>query len=370
MQRGSDFYSILTNQDELAKITNYVNSQFDNTAWRSFMMWDTPQIDLTFGTLLKDYSISPMASVIDSNAPKPEIGGDGFNTYYDSMPTIGLATSLKKNDFRNIASLQASGLGDAEMLDKLYGSVEKVVRGAHNRINQMVFSGLTSGAIAITASNNPTGILFNLDLRIPSTNKVKAGFNQTTKAAWTDTTNSDPVQDLIDLYQKSVDEKHPFGVFYMSLARWNAFCKHPKVQAWIRARLDILNTTRAISSMEVRNELAGFDLPPIVVVENKFTQMVDGQSVAITDGFDTNIVVGAPIGMVGTIKNAIPASLLSGIPSTADAAFTYLENNRFALLSKWDAMAISHKVELEANLVPTINVPYNIYTLDTSQAAS
>ena len=275
MQRGSEFYSILTNQGELDKIINDVNSQFDNTAWRNFMVWGAPQIDLTFGALVKDYDISPMAAIIDSNAPKPEVGGDGFTMYNDSMPTIGLATSLKKNDFRNIMALGQSDLAGDEIMEKLYGSARKIVAGAHNRINQMVFSGLTSGSIIIQASNNYQGIPFNMDLRVPAGNKTKAGFGQTTKAAWTDTTNSDPVQDLIDLYQKSVDEKHPFGVFYMSLARWNAFCKHPKVQAWIRARMDILNTTRAISSMEVRNELAGFDLPPIVIIEQKFTQMVD-----------------------------------------------------------------------------------------------
>ena len=370
MVRNSEFYSILTDVAELTKIVNNVNAQFDNTAWRSFMQWDVPQIDLTFGVLSKDYDISPMAAVIDTNAPKPDLGGNGINMYYDSMPSIGGKVTFTKNDFRNIAALQNTALGDSQMVDKLWSSVDRVIRGAHNRLNQMVFSGLTNGSIVINATNNPSGIPFSLDLRIPAGQKLKAGFNQSTKAAWSDGTNSDPVQDLIDMYQKSVTDKHPFGMYLMSLAKWNSFCAHPKVKSWVRNRMDSSNANRAIAPQEVQRELDMFYLPPIVILEQSYTQMVDGRQVAITDGFDEDFVVGCPIGYLGTIKNAIPASILAGVPSTPDAAFTYLEQNRFALLSLWDAQTIKHTLELEAVAVPTINVPFDIYTLDTSTAAS
>lgn len=369
--KGASFYELLNIQKNLQVVLDLTQNIYNNTHWKNYFQWGLPQVDTNFKAMEVDSEIAPMASVISYGSGKPNIGADGVSFYGGSIPKIGLGMSIGEQEMRQLMQLNDLQMpnfsGNSAAKEVLFTNVNKIIQGTHARLNNFSDQALTTGKVITTVDNNPQGIVISVDLRIPTGNKVKAGFAQSSPAAWTDETNSDPVQDLYDMDEKSRDEFRPIELFLMSKTLWKKFVKHPKVMDFARRNIIGISSTYAITPDDVKNALSRWGLPPIVVVDEKQRVYVDGLGTAAS-GWDDDIVVGATLGNLGVMNNAISMHTLA--PSTTTDFRTTTENGRFSILNHWDSELLINTITLETLAVPTFNNPKRIYQLDTATAHS
>ena len=370
MNRELSFYNYLGQKDGMQIIVDTVNERYNNTNWKRDFEWARPQWDLNFSVLAAEIGITPMAAVIDVNAPKPLRNVRGASFYGGSIPKLGHGFNVDEQDMRNQQILAARG-GDVDIAaisDIFFKNVDKLIGGAHARLNEMADQARSTGKIVVNITNNPDGVVsfVDVDLKVPAANKLKAGFNQTVPAAWSDLTGSDPVQDLIDMVAYADDNFIPYGVIEMAKSKFNAFVSHPKVMAFVRARMDV-GATYPVNRGDVLSALSSF-LPPIVICDAKFAVEVDGQAQSVTGGFDADNVILRPMSILGEVKNAMSVHTLA--PSTAETVRSTAEEGRFALLSTWKATELINHVELEALAIPTLSNPKALVILDTATAHS
>lgn len=369
MNRPFSFYELLGGEKNVRTLIDLANEKYNNTSWKGHLDWDTPQMNLTFSVLTSESNIAPMASVIDINSPKPLRSTDGYGGYTGAIPKIGHGFDIVEQTMRDQQFIFGrGGLVDVSALaDILFNSVDKLIAGAHGRLNYMDDQVRSTGRLVIDTTNNVDGIKLNVDYRVPTANFLKAGFGQTTKKAWSDS-GADPIQDLIDMVAFADDNNIVYDVIEMSKTLFNAFCNHPKVLAWVRNRMRIAdNVSYPLGKNEVLAALDGYgSLPPIVVYDGKQGMESDGV-VSSVKGFDEGNVVLRP-SVIGKMKNATSMHTLA--PSTPDNLRTTIEGGRIAILSHWDAIKLVNHIELEGYAIPTLSNPKNLVILDTTEAES
>ena len=288
MVQQSSFYALLGGVKPMQVIVDAVNAKYNNTAWKRDFVWGREQLDLNFNVLSSQVGIAAMAAVIDMNAPKPLRNVRGISHYGGSIPKFGHAFDVDETDMRNQQYLIANGgaYDPAVIADVFFGNIDKLIQGAHARLNNMAEQARSTGSIVVNGTNNPDGTpsYVNVDLRVPAANKKKAGFGQTTPAVWTDLTNGNPIQDLIDMVTYADDNGIQYGIFEMSKTLFNSFCMHPKVLAWVRSWNRIVDSvTPTFSPNDVKNAIVSYGLPPIVVNDNRQAVEIDGVNSILTD---------------------------------------------------------------------------------------
>lgn len=374
MVQQSSFYALLGGVKPMQVIVDAVNAKYNNTAWKRDFVWGREQLDLNFNVLSSQVGIAAMAAVIDMNAPKPLRNVRGISHYGGSIPKFGHAFDVDETDMRNQQYLIANGgaYDPAVIADVFFGNIDKLIQGAHARLNNMAEQARSTGSIVVNGTNNPDGTpsYVNVDLRVPAANKKKAGFGQTTPAAWTDLTDGNPIQDLIDMVKFADDNGSMYGAFEMSKTLWNSFIVHPAVTSFVKGRLQIQSgVAYAIGERDVRAALDGFNLPPIVISDNRQSVEIDGVNSILTDpAFDAGNVILRPSAVLGEVKNAISMHRMA--PSDPLNVRTTAEQGRFALLSTWDSKSLINHVELECLAIPTLSNPKNLVILDTTEAHS
>lgn len=369
--RDLSFYSLLGGETGIRAIIDTVNSQYNNTNWKNHFKWGVQQMGLTFSVMTASSNIAPMASVIDVNSPKPLRAKKGFGGYGGSIPKIGHGFDNEEQELRNQQLFAASGgsYNISAVAELLFNDVDKLVQGAHSRINYMDDQLRSTGKVVIDVDNNPDGISIEVDYRVPAENFLKTGFANAPKLAWSDA-NANPVQDLVDMVKYADDNNISYDVFEMSKVLWNTFLMHPQVILWTRARMGLQTSapTYPIGENDVRREIASFgSLPPFVINDTKYNAQTDGDDVIIK-AFDEGNVILRPSGILGEMKNAISMHTLA--PSTADNLRTTVEGGRIAILNQWDARKLINHIELEGYAIPTLSNPKNLLVLDTTEATA
>ena len=373
MNRELSFYNSLGGQEGMQLIVDTVNEKYNNTAWKRDFVWGRPQWNLDFSVLAAEIGIAPMAAIIDVNSPKPLRNVRGLSFYGGSIPKLGHGFNVDEQDMRNQQILAAKG-GEIEVAaisDIFFKNIDKLVQGAHARLNYMADQARSTGSIVIDVNNNPDGApnYVSVDLKVPAANKLKAGFNQTTPAAWSDLTDGNPIQDLIDMVAYADDNGIPYGAIEMSKTKFNAFASHPNVVAWTKGRMMVSDSvTYPVGKSDVLAALEGFNLPPIVINDSKYTAEVDGIVTAVGSAFDDDNVILRPIAILGEVKNAVSMHTLA--PSSPTVVRTTAEEGKFSLLSTWKAEELINHVELEALAIPTLSNPKSLVILDTATAFS
>ena len=176
MNRELSFYNYLGQKDGMQIIVDTVNERYNNTNWKRDFAWARPQWDLTFSVLAAEIGITPMAAVIDVNAPKPLRNVRGASFYGGSIPKLGHGFNVDEQDMRNQQILAARG-GDVDIAaisDIFFKNVDKLVGGAHARLNEMADQARSTGKVVVNITNNPDGVVsfVDVDLKVPADNKL------------------------------------------------------------------------------------------------------------------------------------------------------------------------------------------------------
>jgi len=363
-----DLLGQLLGSADLQGFVDKVMSTRHNVAkWKSYFAWDTMKIDDSFDAMEAEVDLYPMASLIDYDSPKPKRATQGITIYSGKIPKMGHAFELTEQDLRQMMVIinRGGAVSSREIFDLMYNTVNKLEFGAHARLNYMGFQGMSTGKIVVDSSNNPDGgVIYTVDLRVPSANKKYAGFSNGVSAAWTDPTAT-PLTDLKDWVEWAEDNYLPTDIMRMSKNLWRTFSTHPNVIKDVRAYFANTNLTGGVvANAQLRAYMNEIGLPLIEIIDERSGLQLDGVTTNVGAWDESNITLSAA-GQVGLVKNAEPISVND--PSKRSA---FTEGGRIKIVEKNDDSLITRGFEMEALAVPILSSAKQYSIMDTSQTTT
>jgi hypothetical protein len=345
-----------------AFVDNVMANRYNKPQWKNFFEWDFASISDTFEAMEAEVDLFPMASVIDVGAVKPKRSVQGVSMYGGKIPKMGHGYDLNETLLRQYYAIIAAGgtLASKPILDLFFNTINKVEFGIHARINSMAFMGMSSGHIILNSSNNPDGgVLIDLDLRVPTANKLYAGFDNGVDAAWTDNTAT-PLTDVQDVINYAIEHYMPADRLYMHRTLWLTFKTHPTVVAAVRGFYANTNTTGVISEGQLKQYLNELGWPPITLIDEASGLQVDGVTSNVNSWDASNIVL-TGAGIIGKVKNAVPIAV-----DDPAARISYTEGGRIKLVETFDITRNIQTIEAECLAMPILSTAKRHIILDTS----
>lgn len=347
-------------------VDNVVANRYNRPQWKDFYSWAPMTMSRSFSVMEAEVDLFPMASVIDTNAPKPKRALQGFSLYDGKIPKLGHSYDLTEDDlveYYNI--IEAGGVVSTQaILELLFNTVNKLEFGAHSRINSMGFAAMSTGHIVLDTTNNPDGgVIIDLDMRIPTANKKYAGFANGVSAAWTDPTAT-PTQDIIDVMNYCDDNNIPYNEMKMTKAKFRQYATHDNTVTLVNARKGIADSIGApVTESDVKQFMSDMGFPEVRIVDEKSGLQTDGITSNV-ESFDTNNIVFSISGTLGEVKNARPIPNFD--PAVREASS---EDGRIQILQYFDGRAKTQGFDMECIALPVLNMAKKIVILDTSTAA-
>jgi hypothetical protein len=323
-------------------------SMFNVPTWKKYFAWGNPTISIDFSTVIGKARIEAMASVVDRDAPAPLRSRQGLEKLAGQVPAIKEKFKLSERDYREymaLRALQAGGGNVNAQLDLIFSDMRVAGNSAHKRLDSMVYQALSSGAIQLSTTNNPDGIVTgSIDLLMPAANKYK-----TQTAGWSTTVGSDPIRDIekivVDFEAKGIR----FEKMLMNRATFSQLRLSVEGQKYLAAYMFAGNSSatnkKFLGNLVQWNEyFIGEGLPYVELVESTSGIEKDG-IITSNDNWTAGAVTFVPAGPLGIIHNALCIEQIQPVQSVAYASFDR------ALLSKWhenDPFAEYTQVELNA----------------------
>lgn len=385
--RTSDYYDIMALGLGGAKdYQEFVDTMFAdkyNAPQTEGFDWDPMiQIDFTYEQLQAELGVYAMATFVDIDSP----GGT-------HSPTTATVSRGKIPRFKHQYVIDEKIIREQMILAQRFGNVtpamreqlarvlfnntDKLIGGNYNTLTYMRHQAVSTGAFAITSTNNPAGIQnLTFSFGVPAANQQKAGGfgSNGTKYAWS-SSSANPIGDLMDMVQYADDNLIPYGMFEMSKLLWNTFRSHENVKKAVATGINLNADLTNIGSMIFTDEvikayLRGIGLPEIVIIDslvlaekyNPATRSVDYTQIR---PFDQVKVVLRPAGQIGTIKAVEPIVLQD--PSARIAMF---DGGRTKLTQRFDSKNVVQTIESELTALCVPSAPKYLLQLKTDEAAS
>ena len=384
--RTSDYYDIMALGLGGAKdYQEFVDTMFAdkyNAPQTDGFVWDENiQIDFTYEQLQAELGIYAMATFVDIDSPGGTHANTSATVSAGKIPRFKHQFTIDEKIIREQMILaQRFGSVTPAMQQQLarilFNNTDKLIGGNYNTLTYMRHQAVSTGAFAITSTNNPGGIAnLSFSFGIPAANQAKAGgFGSLgTKYAWS-SSNANPIGDLMDMVQYADDNMIPYGVFEMSKLLWNTFRAHVNVKKAVATGVNLNADLSNIGSMiftddVIKQYLLGIGLPPINVIDslvvtekyNPATRVVDYTQIR---PFDQVKVVLRPAGQIGTIKAVEPIVLQD--PSARIAMF---DGGRTKLTQRFDSKNVIQTIESELTALCVPSAPKYLIQLKTDEAA-
>jgi len=131
-----------------------------------------------------------MAEVVAWESEAPTAPRESVTTVQGELPPIKQKSRIKEKELIKIFSPR--GTSERQLaINKLFDDVKDRVDGIYARANDIIMKSLANGSVVFTSE----GMKLTVDWGVPANHKVVlAGVNK-----WSDTVNSNPVQDMLDL---------------------------------------------------------------------------------------------------------------------------------------------------------------------------
>ena len=181
-------------------VDGVVATRYNKIQWTKFFNWDIMSFSTSFSAMEADVDLYPMASVIDTNSPKPKRAVQGVSLWNGEIPKMGHGYDLTEKDLRQFLVMIDGGgsVAAKPIMDLFYNTVNKTEFCIHARLNSMAMQIVSKGSLLIDNANNPDGVaLTKIDMRVPTVNKKWAGWDNGVAAAWTGATAL-PMTDIQD----------------------------------------------------------------------------------------------------------------------------------------------------------------------------
>jgi len=385
--RDSSFYDIMAlGLADAANYQEFVDTMFAdkyNAPQTEGFVWDDNiQIDFTYEQLEAELGVYAMATFVDIDSPG---GTHAMSTATISSGKIprfkhGFVMDEKIIREQMIMAQRFNSVtqGMQNQLAKLlFNSTDKLIGGNYNTLTYMRHQAISTGAFAITPTNNPGGIQnLTFDFGVPAANKkFPGGFGDYgTVYAWSDLANANPIGDLQDMVKFADDNYMPAGHFEMSKALWTSFKNHTQVKKQValfqNMNADVANVAGFLVTENMVNAfLVEAGLPPVVVVDslvqvdkyNPTTRLIEYTTIR---PFDEAKVVYVPNGQLGTIKAVEPILL-----QDPGARIAMYDGGRTKLTQTFDSKNVIQYIESELTALVVPNVSRYILQLKTDSTS-
>jgi len=348
--------------DKLQTIVDNSLDKFAPVWYPKYFTFGTPQLNLTYVSVLGSSTIEAAASIIARGSSAPLRSRDTISKLSGEIPAIAEKFKMDESDYRNFYALQQLPLEEnakkQQLLDLLFGDVRKAGNSAHKKVDMMALEAVSTGKITISLSNNPDGYVATtaLDLGMPTGNKQNAAVNWATSATAT------PITDIQTIVELGEGEGKMFEKILMSRAVWLKFAACTQVINSL-VSFNQLQKGAAVATLDrVNNYLQAMQLPVIEIVNEQISVESDGTKTATKPFSQTNAVF-VPAGPLGKIHNALAQEQLTPVGNVSYATF-----NR-ALISKWSQNEpFGEYTKVEFNAFPGFEAVENVYLLSTTLA--
>lgn len=167
--------------------------------WKKEMDTDF-SVSGAFNEFVGEYAAAQAGSIIAKNADKPLREMPDLGSITGTIGRLGDRWQLDNDRLDKLMQLEGRYRGRAgnfstqqkasewqKVIRFLFNMFEPAAIAPHKRLDLLFYNGLSDGKYEVTLSNNPDGVQWVLDLRIP-THKLRS-----TDALFSDVANSDPV---------------------------------------------------------------------------------------------------------------------------------------------------------------------------------
>lgn len=360
-------FNTINNSKTLGAIVETANEKYNSPLWKSYCDKLPPQIVDVWRRTLEEKEVAVKASVVSANSSLPVRSVSGGKELFGSIVRIGHAFTMDAIDINNIIKMGYAGndISSFYLRKVLEKSIAKVV-GIHSRINDMTLQGISTGKIIFNSDNNPDGIPYEYDLKIPASNKLCC--KHATKD-WDDDDYS-VIDDLKRMM--AVAKKQGFSAthFEMTEAKFNRLVSHPltlaqyRVFAGYSSDAPVSGIKSDLVWEKVRTTMG---LLPVLIVDDISMIEIDGKPTASSDAFASSNIVLRGSTSFYDLYNSVPLNFYDNNPSTITTA---IEENMIVIQKNFQSDPIMEKIGFEAMVMPVAKNPKNVVILNTNKAAS
>lgn len=317
--------------------------------------YNTPQMSLTAEAIVGKYNLRFMATLIGDESPTPMRRSDGFDIWTKEIPRVGHKFPMPARDYRKLMEVYENPrLKEADKVKQIEKTITHNIQDAYlgckdvmDFIALMAFSnwGVAQFEPEI---NNPGGRKYEVDYRMPETNKLMSGVNWTT--ANTKAGLLQPILMLSMICSDLRDRGIVPGEILMS----------QDLYTWLRmdatTRLLAHGTDKqaqTVTKSELASLLEENEIPAITVITRKMGEDFDGKRKAI-DPWNHNFIAIKPAGVIGEIQPAIEDSEL-----IEEDNVDYIDAGNGIRIAKWRTGESTGQVAAEytqgsARLLPLV----------------
>lgn len=360
-------FNTINNATALGEIADTANAKYNDPVWKMYCDKQAPQMVDVWRKTLEEKEVEVKASVVSANSSLPVRSLSGGKEMIGNIVRIGHSFLMEASDINDIIRTGSYGEGvEQYYYKKLLDRTTARIVGIHSRINDMVFQGLSTGKIIFNYSNNPDGIPYEYDLKVPASNKLCC--KHATKK-WSD----DDYDVLADL-KRMVDVAKKQGITYthfeMPQAKFDRLVSHPLTLAQYRTFAGygssdpVANIGSDIVWELIRKNLG---LPFILIIDEMSKIEIDGIPTVSSADWDANNIVLRGSSSFYDLYNSVPLNFYDNNPATITTA---IENNMIVIQKKFQSDPIQEKIGFEAMVMPVAKNPKNIVILNTNKAAS
>ena len=372
--RDSNFYDIMAlGLADAANLQEFVDTMFAdkyNAPQTDGFLWDDNiQLDFSYEQLEAELGVYAMATFVDISSPGGTHSVQGATISTGKIPRFKHGFIMDEKTIREQMILaQRFGSVTPQMQSQLskimFNSIDKLIGGNYNTLTYQRHQAVSTGAFALTSTNNPGGIQnLTFDFGIPATNRNHCGGfgSRGTANAWS-SSSANPIGDLQDMVQYADDNMMPYGHFEMSKSLWNTFKGHENVKKqvalYVNMNADVANVANfLVTESMIGSFLIEAGLPPIKVIDSlvladKYDAATRKMVYTQIRPFDELKVCLVPDGQLGTIKAVEPIAL-----ADPGARIAYYDGGRTVLKQTFDTKNTIQYIESEltALVVPSVS---------------
>lgn len=348
---------------------NITNEAFLNTLnqpwYTKYFNWAEPQIGLSFSAVLGEARLNAIASVVANDAETPLRAQEALAKLNGEVASIKHMYTRNASQMRDYLTLsQMRNVTNQRLFEvatqAIWNDAKKAIDGVHGRIDQMVLQILSTGNLTLNLDNNPDGLVLDVPMGLPNTNK------KSTTVEWATSATATPIQDIQKVVNNAVA---PIETILMSRELFVVFMKTKEVRDTIGAFYGLTKTASASETApltlgRVNEYLSESMLPTIEVIDRKVAVEKNGVKSNVNP-FDVDAVTFIPSGgVIGEIKNAYADEELSPL-----AGKEYAKTSN-VLVTKWgETEPFREFTRAETKAMPVVNAIESVYILDTSVTA-
>lgn len=197
--------------------------------------------DSRWASILAKYN-RVSADVVALDSELPVKSRDTIEVVSGDIPKIGMKMYLTEKQMKDIQSLIATSRPTAQIVDKIFTDLPRVIEGVYETIEGIFLSELSTG-VGIAPRSNGTGV--RVDMKFLDANKFGV------KVLWSDT-KSNALDDLQKIFDKAMDDENVITDMYADDEFLKAFYSNEQVrqqyafnQGFVGDKIPVLDLEKA-----------------------------------------------------------------------------------------------------------------------------